>query len=208
LVARLVDRALRPLFPKDYHADTFVNVELISADSENDVMPDSLAGLAASAALAVSDIPFNGPISEVRVARIAGEFMINPTIDELENSDIDMMLAATLENILMVEGDMKEISEEEMVEAIKFGHEEIKKHCRVQLEMAEEKGITEKREYCHEEEGDEELREKLDKAVRTKLYDVAKSALAKHIRSEMFTSIKKEFIESLEVAEDNRQLFL
>ncbi|MCD4794336.1 MAG: polyribonucleotide nucleotidyltransferase [Bacteroidales bacterium] len=201
LVARLVDRALRPLFPKDYHADTFVNVELFSADTEG-VMPDSLAGLAASAALAVSDIPFNGPISEVRVARIEGELLINPTVSELEISDINIMIAATIDNILMVEGDMKEISEEEMVEAIKFGHEEIKKHCSVQMEMAEEKGVTEKREYCHEEEGDEELREKLDKAVRTKLYDVAKSALAKHIRSEKFTSIKQEFIDSLEVSED------
>jgi polyribonucleotide nucleotidyltransferase len=202
LVARLIDRALRPLFPKDYHAETFVNVELISADRKGEVLPDALAGLAASAALSSSDIPWSGPISEVRVARIDGEFVINPNKSELEHTDIDIIMAATIENVLMVEGDMKEISEEEMVEAIKFGHDEIKKHCQIQLEIAEEKGVTEKREYSHEEEGDEELYQKLDQAVRDKIYEVAKSALAKHDRSEKFSEIKDAFVESLEVPED------
>jgi len=202
LVARLVDRALRPLFPSDFHGDTFVNIELISADRNKEVMPDALAGLAASAALAVSTIPWNGPISEVRVARIDGEFMINPTVSELKNADIDMIIAATIDNILMVEGDMKEISEEEMVEAIKFGHTEIKKHCQAQLEMAEEKGVLEKREYKHEEDGDEELFAKLETAVSDKIHKVVISALPKHERSDQFSAIKKEFIESLEVGED------
>ncbi len=196
LVARLIDRALRPLFPSDYHADTFVNVELISADREKDVMPDSLAGLAASAALAVSDIPFAGPISEVRVGRIDGELIINPTFSQLKDTDIDIMLAATIDNILMVEGDMKEISEEEMLEAMKFGHEEIKKHCKVQLEMAEEKGVTEKRVYQHEQEDDEELRAKLKASVSEKIYKIAKSASSKHDRTEKFSEIKQEFIDS------------
>ncbi len=196
LVARLIDRALRPLFPSDYHADTFVNVELISADREGEVMPDSLAGLAASAAIAVSDIPFNGPISEVRVARINGEFIINPTLSQLEDTDIDIMLAATIDNILMVEGDMKEISEEEMLEAMKFGHEEIKRHCKIQLEMAEETGATKKREYKHEQDDNEELREKLKASVSKKIYEIAKSALSKHDRSERFSEIKQEFIDS------------
>ncbi|MCF6366821.1 MAG: polyribonucleotide nucleotidyltransferase [Bacteroidales bacterium] len=202
LVARLVDRALRPLFPSDFHADTFVNVELISADRNKEVMPDALAGLAASAALAVSTIPWNGPISEVRVGRIGGKFIINPTVSELEMADIDMIIAATIDNILMVEGDMKEISEEEMVEAIKFGHEEIKKHCQAQIEMAQEKGVTEKREYSHEEEGDEELYANLEKAVKDKIYKVVKSALPKHERSEQFAAIKQEFIDNMEVPED------
>jgi len=196
LVARLIDRALRPLFPSDYHADTFVNVELISADREKEVMPDALAGLAASAALAVSDIPFHGPISEVRVGRIDGELIINPTLSQLKDTDIDIMLAATIDNILMVEGDMKEISEEEMLKAMKFGHEEIKKHCKVQLEMAEEKGVTQKREYQHEQEDDESLRTKLKAAVSDKIYTVAKSALSKHERSERFDEIKQEFIDT------------
>ncbi|NPA67807.1 MAG: polyribonucleotide nucleotidyltransferase [Chlorobi bacterium] len=196
LVARLIDRALRPLFPDDYHADTFVNVELISADRKGEVMPDALAGLAASAAIAVSDIPFHGPISEVRVARINGELLINPTLSQLENSDIDIMLAATYDNILMVEGDMKEISEEEMLEAMKFGHEEIKKHCLIQKELEKEAGATEKRTYNHEQEDDEELRKKLKTAVKEKIYEVAKSALSKHERSEKFAEIKQEFIDS------------
>jgi len=201
LVARLVDRALRPLFPSDFHGDTFVNIELISADRNKEVMPDALAGLAASAALAVSTIPWAGPISEVRVARIDGKFMINPTVSELAEADIDMIIAATIDNILMVEGDMKEISEEEMVEAIKFGHEEIKKHCQAQIEMATEKGVLEKREYSHEEEGDEELFASLEKAVTDKVYEVAKAALPKHERSDKFAAIKQEFIDNLELAE-------
>ena len=121
LTSRLIDRVLRPLFPDDYHADVFVNVILFSSDGED--MPDALAGLAASAALAVSDIPFNGPISEVRVARINGAFVINPTFKQLEKADIDIMVGATIDNIMMVEGEMNEVSEEEMIDAIKFGHE-------------------------------------------------------------------------------------
>ena len=130
LVSRLVDRALRPLFPSDYHADTFVLVTLYSGDMET--MPDCLAGLAASAAIAVSDIPFNGPISEVRVARINGEFVINPTVSALKTADMDMMVAATYENIMMVEGEMLEVSEAEMLEAIKFAHVAIKEQCVLQ----------------------------------------------------------------------------
>ena len=166
LVSRLIDRALRPLFPDNFHAETFVTVNLISADKET--MPDALAGLAASAALAVSDIPFGGPISEVRVARINGEFVINPTFQALEGADLDIMVAATIDNIMMVEGEMKEVSEEVMLNAIKFAHEEIKKQCRAQLELMEEVGKTVKREYCHEVNDDE-----LRKACREYCYDKA-----------------------------------
>jgi polyribonucleotide nucleotidyltransferase len=197
LVSRLIDRALRPLFPKDYHAETFVTVELISADREKKVLPDALAGLAASAALSLSDVPWNGPISEVRVARIDGQLMINPTVDELEMSDIDIMVAATINNILMVEGDMKEISEEEMVDALKFGHDEIKKHCKIQLEMAAEKGII-KRAYESDPE-DLDLKEKMEAAVKQKIYETAKAGLPKQERTDKFAEIKTEFIESLEV---------
>lgn len=132
LVSRLIDRALRPLFPSDFHAEVFVQVNLISADK--DIMPDALAGLAASAALAVSDVPFAGPISEVRVARINGELVINPTFTQNADADLDIMVGATYDNILMVEGEMKEVSEAEMLEAIKFAHAEIKKHCQAQME--------------------------------------------------------------------------
>ena len=138
LVARLIDRALRPLFPDDFHAEVFVTVNLISADKET--MPDAFAGLAASAALAVSDIPFGGPISEVRVARIGGEFVINPTFEALKSADLDIMVAATFDNIMMVEGEMNEVSEKDMLDAIKFAHEEIKKHCKAQMELMEEVG--------------------------------------------------------------------
>jgi polyribonucleotide nucleotidyltransferase len=127
LISRLVDRALRPLFPDDFHAETFVTINLISADT--DIIPDALAGLAASAALAVSDIPFNGPISEARVARVNGNYIINPTATQLKEADMDLMVGATYENILMVEGEMKEVSEAEMLEALKFAHEAIKVHC-------------------------------------------------------------------------------
>jgi len=147
LISRLIDRALRPLFPDDYHAETFVNVFLISAGGE--VMPDALAGLAASAALAVSDIPFQGPISEARVARVNGEFVVNPTFGQLAEADLDIMVGATYDNIMMVEGEMDEVSEAEMLEAIKFAHEAIKPMCKVQMELEKEVGKTEKREYCH-----------------------------------------------------------
>jgi polyribonucleotide nucleotidyltransferase len=206
LVARLIDRALRPLFPKNYHAEVFVNVELISADREKQVLPDALAGLAASAALSVSDIPWNGPISEVRVGRIDGEFKINPTVTELKESDIDMMVAATIDNILMVEGDMNEISEEEMLQAIKFAHDEIKIHCQAQLEMAEAKGVTVKRQYNHEAEPNPELFKKLENAVKDKIYDIAKSALSKHERTGKFEAVKQEFIDSLETAEGTEDI--
>ncbi len=193
LIARLVDRALRPLFPDDYHADTFVTINLISADK--DILPDSLAGLAASAALSVSDIPFGGPISEVRVVRIDGEFKINPGISELEGADIDLLVGATKENILMVEGEMEEISEAEMIEAIKFAHEAIKDQCKVQEELAEMVGATKKREYKHEE-GDEELKEKVWKETYDKVFKVAEKAITnKQDRSEAFEAVKEKFLE-------------
>jgi polyribonucleotide nucleotidyltransferase len=189
LVSRLIDRALRPLFPDDYHAETFVTVSLISADKQ--IMPDALAGLAASAALAVSDIPFNGPISEVRVARINGKFVVNPTFAEVEGADLDIMVAATSDNILMVEGEMKEVSEAEMVEALKVAHNEIKKHCKAQLELMEMVGKTEKRKYCHET-NDDELRKKVNELTYDKVYTIAKSQLSKHERTEGFEAIKEE----------------
>ncbi len=201
LVARLVDRVLRPLFPSDYHAETFVTVELISADRNNEVLPDALAGLAASSALAVSDIPFGGPISEARVARINGELMINPTLSELKEADLDIMVGATIDNILMVEGEMDEVSEEDMLAALKFGHDAIKIQCQAQLDLAKEKGSTKKREYCHEE-NDEELQAKLETAVKDKIYEVAKSASDKHDRREALSSIYKDFVEKLE--EENK----
>jgi polyribonucleotide nucleotidyltransferase len=191
LVSRLVDRALRPLFPDDYHAETFVTVTLFSADGVD--MPDSLAGLAASAALAVSDIPFNGPISEVRVARINGEFVINPTFAQLENADMDIMVAATLDNIMMVEGEMKEVSEDDLLNGLKVAHEAIKIHCQAQLELMAEVGKTEKRVYCHEE-NDEELRQAVHDACYEKAYAVAASGNTnKHERGAAFEAIREEF---------------
>ena len=195
LIARLVDRALRPLFPSDFHAETQVLVTLISGDKNN--LPDALACLAASSALAVSDIPFLGPISEVRVGRIDGKFMINPTVEEMERSDIDMIVAASMENIMMVEGEMKEISEADMVAALNFAHEAIKIQCQAQLELAAmvEKANT-KREYCHEK-NDEELRELVHKSTYDKVYAVAKEQTAKHERSDKFGAIYDEFMETI-----------
>jgi polyribonucleotide nucleotidyltransferase len=190
LICRLIDRALRPLFPDDYHADTQVAVTLISADPE--VSPDCLAGLAASAAIAVSDIPFNGPISEVRVARIDGKFMINPPISAMPNADIDLIVAGTIKDILMVEGEMKEVSEKEMAEAIAFGHEAIKSQCQAQIELAEQLGIT-KRTYSHETH-DEELREKVWKETFDKAYAVARQCNPdKHARKTAFKAVVEEF---------------
>ena len=160
LTCRLVDRALRPLFPSNYHAEVYVNVILFSADGED--MPDALAGFAASAALAVSDIPFEGPISEVRVARINGEYVINPTFAQLKEADMDLMVGATEENIMMVEGEMKEVSEQDLLGALKAAHEAIKPMCRLQKELSKELGKDVKREYCHEI-NDEELREQVKK---------------------------------------------
>ena len=190
LVARLIDRALRPLFPSDFHAEVFVTVNLISA--EKDIMPDALAGLAASAALAVSDVPFAGPISEVRVSRINGEFVINPTYSQNENADLDIMVGATYDNILMVEGEMKEVSEADMLEAIKFAHAEIKKHCLAQMELSKELGKDVKRTYCHET-NDEALREKVIAETYDKAYAIARERSAKHERSEKFEALEEEF---------------
>ncbi len=198
LISRLVDRALRPLFPEDYHAETFVTISMLSADKE--IIPDAIAGLAASAAIAVSDIPFNGPISEVRVARVGGDLMINPTFSQLENADIDIMVGATADNILMVEGEMDEVSEEEMLEAIKFAHEEIKKHCKIQLELARDAGKTQKREYNHEE-NDEDLKKDVHDKLYQKVYDTAKTTNAKHERKEAFDAIIQEYIDNYEVAD-------
>ncbi len=194
LISRLVDRALRPMFPADYHAETFVTIDLISADKE--IMPDALAGFAASAALAVSDVPFNGPVSEARIARIDGEFRINPTFSEVEKADIDLIIGATIDNILMVEGEMKEVSEADMLEAMKLAHAAIKVQCRAQMELAEMAGKTRKREYSHEV-NDEELRERIRTELYDKCYEVAKSVNAKHERSDEFKRIKDDFIASL-----------
>lgn len=191
LISRLIDRALRPLFPADYHAEVFVTVNLISADK--DIQPDALAGLAASAALAVSDIPFAGPISEVRVSRIDGNWVLNPTFSENAKADIDIMVGATIDNILMVEGEMKEVSEAEMLEAIKFAHDEIKKQCAVQIELMKELGKDVKRTYCHED-SDEELRQLVIKETFDKVYAVATSASSKQDRTENFEAIEAEFL--------------
>ncbi len=191
LTCRLVDRALRPLFPDNYHAEVYVNIVLFSADGVD--MPDALAGLAASAALAVSDIPFGGPISEVRVARINGEFVVNPTFAQLETADMDIMVAATYDNIMMVEGEMKEVSEADLLEAMKVAHDAIKVHCKAQMELMEEVGSTVKREYCHEV-NDEELRARVHDACYAKAYAVAASGNNdKHGRAAAFDAIKDEF---------------
>lgn len=190
LTCRLVDRALRPLFPEDYHAEVYVNIILFSSDGVD--MPDALAGLAASAALAVSDIPFGGPISEVRVARVDGEFVINPTFEQLEHADIDLMVAATLDNIMMVEGEMEEVQEEEMLEAIKVAHEAIKVQCQAQLELSEAVGKMVKREYPAEEQ-DEELRERMQRELYDKIYKVATAGTDKHARGDAFAAIVEEF---------------
>ncbi|HPG74130.1 MAG TPA: polyribonucleotide nucleotidyltransferase, partial [Bacteroidales bacterium] len=191
LVSRLVDRALRPLFPDDYHAETFVNITLISADKDD--MPDALAGLAASAALSVSDIPFHGPISEVRVARIDGKMVINPDIKSLADADIDMIVAATYENIMMVEGEMSEVSEAEMIEAIMFAHEAIKVQCVAQNELAELAGKTVKRAYCHER-NDEDLRRKVWDETYEKTYEIARQLIqVKSERIAAFNAIQDEF---------------
>ena len=190
LISRLVDRALRPLFPSDYHAETVVNVTMYSADGID--MPDALAGLAASAALSVSDVPFEGPISEVRVARIDGQFVVDPTFEQLEKADMDIMVAATLDNIMMVEGEMNEVGEDDLLEALKVAHEAIKIHCQAQLELMQEVGKA-KRVYCHEE-NDDELKEKVRKECYDKAYKMAASSCAdKHKREEGFKAIVDEF---------------
>jgi len=195
LTARLVDRALRPLFPDNYHAETFVNVLLISADGKD--QPDALAGLAASAALAVSDIPFGGPIAEVRVARVDGKLVIDPTFEEMERADIDIMVGATYDNILMVEGEMNEVSEAEMLEALKFAHEAIKPMCVAQNELMAEVGKTVKREYCHEE-NDEDLRKDVWDKCYDKAYAIAASENTnKHEREANFSAIRDEYLAAM-----------
>ena len=196
LVSRLIDRVLRPLFPSDFHAETQVIVQLISLEKGD--QPDAFAALAASAALAVSDIPFNGPISEVRIANLNGEWLINPTIEETEAADLELMIGATEDNIMMVEGEMNEVSEELMMEAFELAHDAIKVQCRAIDELA---GMVEKsqpkREY-HHEDNDEELEKRIHEFCSTKVYEVAKSGTAdKHKRAEMFKAIKEEFIATL-----------
>jgi polyribonucleotide nucleotidyltransferase len=204
LISRLIDRALRPLFPDDYHAETFVNVMLISADK--DTMPDALAGLAASAALMVSDVPFQGPISEVRISRIEGKLVINPTFADLKNADLDIMVAATAENIVMVEGEMSEVSEEDVLEALKFAHKAIKVQCKAQLELMEEAGKSQKRTYSHEVH-DEELRKKVWKEGYDKFYKIVKSTAGKHERHDALEKIRTDFMASYqEGAEVNESL--
>ncbi|MDR1737465.1 MAG: polyribonucleotide nucleotidyltransferase [Candidatus Symbiothrix sp.] len=190
LTCRLVDRALRPLFPDDFHAEVFVNIILFSTDGQD--MPDALAGLAASAALAVSDIPFGGPISEVRVARVDGQFVVNPTFDQLQRADMDIMVGATIDNIMMVEGEMNEVSEAELLEAIKFAHEAIKVQCQAQLELMEAVGKTEKRTYCHEV-NDEDLRADVKAKLYDAVYAIAKSGQGKHERTAAFEKIVEDY---------------
>ena len=189
LTMRLVDRVLRPLFPKDYHAETQVMIQLMSHDE--DVMPDAMAGLAASAAIQLSDFPFECAISEVRVGRVDGKFIINPTRAQLAVSDIDMVIGASADSVMMVEGEMKEISEEEMVEAIKFAHEAIKVQCAAQIKLAEAFGKKEVREYEAERE-DEELAKKIHDMAYDKVYAIAKAGSSKHERSAAFDAIKEE----------------
>lgn len=199
LVARLVDRALRPLFPADYHAETAMMISLISADTDSTA--DALAGLAASAAIAVSDVPFEAYISEVRVARIKGEFVINPTATQLKEADIDIMVGASYDNIMMVEGEMNEVSEAEMLDAIKFAHEEIKKHCKVQEEMAAELGVV-KRTYCHEK-NDETLREKVKADLYDKVYEIVRQRInVKADRLAAFENLRNEYIETYKSANE------
>ena len=191
LTCRLVDRALRPLFTSNYHAEVYVNVILYSADGVD--MPDALAGFAASAALAVSDIPFEGPISEVRVARINGEYVVNPTFAQLEEADMDIMVGATEDNIMMVEGEMKEVSEQDLLNALKVAHEAIKPMCRLQKELEKEVGKEVKREYCHEI-NDEELRQECHNACYADAYKIAQEGNRdKHARGEAFMEIRENF---------------
>ena len=195
LTSRLVDRVLRPLFPDNYHADTFVQITMFSADGND--MPDALAGLAASAAIAVSDIPFHGPISEVRVARVDGKFVIDPTFEQLERADMELMVGATYDNIMMVEGEMNEVSEADLLEALKVAHDAIKVQCKAQEELAEMAGATVKREYCHEV-NDEALRADVHEKCYDKAYAVAKAGNAdKHWRQDAFDAICDEYIASL-----------
>lgn len=205
LISRLVDRALRPMFPEDYHSDTQVMISLISADKN--IMPDCLAGLAASAAIAVSDIPFNGPISEVRVAKIDGQLVINPYLSDLERATLEFLVAGTENDIVMVEGECDEISEKEMVEAIEFAHKAIVIQVQAQKELAEMVGKTKKREYSHESHNPE-LREKVFAATYDKVYAIAKAKLPKHERGNQFGVVLMDFIATLGEEIDNTTGFL
>ncbi len=196
LICRLVDRALRPMFPEDYHADVQVMISLISADKN--IMPDALAAFAASAAISISDIPFNGPISEVRVARIDGKFIINPTISELVSADMDMIVAGNAKDICMVEGEMKEVSESEMAEAIRVAHEAIKLQVQAQIDFVAKVGEKTKRTYQHEPEARPELMEKIRAFAYDRVYNVAKSALGKDERAVAFRAIRDEFQATVE----------
>ncbi len=192
LTSRLVDRVLRPLFPSNYHAEVYVNVMLLSADGVD--QPDALAGFAASAALACSDIPFECPISEVRVARVNGEYVIDPTTEQMKHADMDIMVGASAENIMMVEGEMKEVSEQDLLGALKAAMEAIKPMCELQAELSKELGTDVKREYNHEV-NDEELRERMNKELYQPAYDITKQALEKHARAEAFEKILSDFKE-------------
>ena len=197
LTSRLVDRALRPLFPSNYHAEVYVQVMLLSADGVD--QPDALAGFAASAAMACSDIPFEHYISEVRVARINGEYVVNPTFQQMEEADMDIMVGATKENIMMVEGEMKEVSEQDLVGALKVAAEAIKPMCELQYELAKEKGTDVKREYDHEI-NDEELREQIKTELYKPAYDINHQALEKHARQDAFDKVLADFLEKYDAA--------
>ncbi|WP_372775452.1 polyribonucleotide nucleotidyltransferase [Mangrovibacterium sp.] len=202
LVARLVDRALRPLFPADYHAETAVMISLISYD-EN-VMADSLAGLAASAAIAVSDVPFETPISEVRVGRVNGEYIVNPSAAQLSEADIDIMVGASFDNIMMVEGEMDEVSEEDMLKAIEVAHTAIKVHCKVQEELAAEVGVV-KREYCHEV-NNAELKAKVEADLLPACYEIAKQQIKdKQLRIDSFAKIVDDYVEAYKAANEGNE---
>ena len=190
LTSRLVDRVLRPLFPSNYHAEVYVNVMLLSADGVD--QPDALAGFAASTALACSDIPFECPISEVRVARINGEYVINPTFDQMKEADMDIMVGASAENIMMVEGEMKEVSEQDMIGALKAAMVAIKPMCELQTELSKELGKDVKREYDHEV-NDEDLRKQINEELYQPVYDITKQALDKHARQDAFDKIIEDF---------------
>ncbi|MCK9162893.1 MAG: polyribonucleotide nucleotidyltransferase [Bacteroidales bacterium] len=206
IIARLVDRALRPLFPEDFHAEVQVQITLISGDQNTP--PDALAALAASAALAVSDIPFHGPVSEVRISYIDGKFVLWPSIEEIEKAELSLIVAATEENIMMVEGEMKETSEELMLEALKIAHDAIKLHCRTIKELEAAVNKTQKRVYCHED-NDLDLKGAIHKATYQKCYDFAKQGIAcKTQRSEGFNAIKQEFIDTLTPEEAKEKAFL
>ena len=198
LTSRLVDRVLRPLFPSNYHAEVYVQIMLLSADGVD--QPDALAGFAASAAMACSDIPFECPISEVRVARINGEYVINPTFEQMKDADMDIMVGASAENIMMVEGEMKEVSEQDMIGALKAAMAAIKPMCELQTELSKELGTDVKREYCHEI-NDKELREQIRKETYDKYYAIAEAGdHDKKSREEAFDKILSDFQEAYDAA--------